>query len=321
MTNNEISGTVHGHVLQAGVVHGGVHIGGPGPEVTVEKLRRTGALLDRPIDDCDPVRDLRVHRPVQAADLPLFPPYVARTVDADLDRAVAGGGFVVVEGNSAAGKTRTAWEAGRTDVLLLATLRSETRRMIGGDDRYHQMARSAQYLLATARTIRLARDLDQDERRAARRRQADSRIAAALADRTGAGLAEHLAAAPEVLVHRRAGRDGEHEVGAALVSAAVDCHRVGYSSPVARGVLALFPVYLEPRLRHRLRRPNLDEAFEWATTPVHGASSCLQPEADDRFSAFDYLVDQTQAAPRSRTRRGGCCSTATKRIPGRFRSR
>ncbi|MET9002832.1 hypothetical protein [Amycolatopsis sp. NPDC004169] len=152
--------------------------------------------------------------------------------------------------------------------------------MIGGDDRYHQMARSAQYLPATARTIRLARDLDQDERRAARRRQADSRIAAALADRTGAGLAEHLAAAPEVLVHWRAGRDGEHEVGAALVSAAVDCHRAGYSSPVARGVLeALYPAYLEPRLRHRLRRPNL------------------------------------------RTRRGGRCSTATKRIPGRFRSR
>lgn len=362
VTNNEISGTVHGHVVQAGAVLGDVHIGGPAPEVTVEKLRRTGALLDRPIADCDPVRDLRVHRPIQAADLPLLPPYVPRTVDADLDRAVASGGFVVVEGNSAAGKTRTAWEtvrrnasscgwrsvlvprdgvalrllvesgeplrhvvvwlddleryltpdgldtglvaavcpAGRTDVLLLATLRSETRRLIGGGDRYRQMARSARHLLAMARTIRLARDLDQDERRAARRQRADPRIAAALADRTGAGLAEHLAAAPEVLVHWRAGRDGLHEVGAALVSAAVDCHRAGYSAPVPRGVLAaLYPTYLEPRTRNRLRRPDLDEAFEWATTPVHGASSCLQPEADGRFSAFDYLVDQTQADPGS----------------------
>ena len=362
VVHNEIPGTVHGHVLQAGAVFGDMHIGGTAPEVTIEKLRRTGALLDRPIDGYDPVRDLRVHRPIQAADLPLLPPYVPRTVDADLDRAVASGGFVVVEGNSAAGKSRTAWEAvrrnapscgwrsalvprdgvalrllvesgeplrhvvvwlddleryltpdgldtglvaalcpgDRTDVLLLATLRSETRRLIGGDDRYRQMARSTQHLLATARTIRLMRDLDQDERRAARRHQADPRIASALADRTGAGLAEHLAAAPEVLVHWRAGRDGLHEVGAALVSAAVDCHRAGYSAPVPRGLLeALYPTYLEPRTRNRLRRPDLDEAFEWATTPVHGASSCLQPEADDRFSAFDYLVDQAQADPGS----------------------
>ena len=362
VARNRISGTVHGHAVQAGVVLGDVHVSGPAPEVTVEKLRRTGALLDRPIDGYDPVRDLRVHRPIQAADLPLLPPYVPRTVDARLDREVASGGFVVVEGNSAAGKTRTAWEAvrrnapscgwrsvlvpkdgvalrllvesgeplrhvvvwlddleryltpdgldtglvtslcpaGRTDVLLLATLRSKTRRLIGGDDQYRQMARSAQHLLATARTIRLARDLDQGERLAARRHQADPRIASALADRSGAGLAEHLAAAPEVLVHWRAGRDGLHEVGAALVSAAVDCHRAGYSAPVPRGLLeALYPTYLEPRTRNRLRHPNLDEAFEWATTPVHGASSSLQPEADGRYSAFDYLVDQTQADPDS----------------------
>ena len=359
---NEITGTVHGHVVQAGVVLGGVHIGGRAPDETVDKLRRAGALLDRPLDDYDPIRDLGVHRPTQVADLPLLPPYVPRTVDADLDRAVAGGGLVVVEGNSAAGKTRTAWEAvrrnapscgwrsalvpkdgvalrslvesgeplghvvvwlddleryltpdgldtglvtalcppGRTDVLLLATLRSETRHLIGGDDRYPQLARSAQHLLATARTTRLARDLDQDERRAARRHQADPRIASALADRTGAGLAEHLAAAPEVLVRWRAGRDGMQEVGAALVSAAVDCRRAGYFAPVPRGLLeALYPTYLEPRTRNRLRGPNLDEAFDWATTPVRGASSCLQPEADGRFSVFDYLVDRTQADPDS----------------------
>jgi hypothetical protein len=362
LAHNGITGTVHGPVFQAGVVTDDVHVVGQEPDATVEKLRHTGALLDRPIDGYDPIRDLGVHRPTQVADLPQLPPYISRTADADLDRAMAGGGLVVVEGNSAAGKTRTAWEAvrrnapscgwrsvlvpkdgvalrllvesgkplkhvvvwlddleryltpegldtglvttlcpaGRTDVLLLATLRSEARRLIGGDDRYPQLARSAQHLLATARTIRLARDLDQGERLAARRHQADPRIASALADRTGAGLAEHLAAAPEVLVHWRAGRDGLHEVGAALVSAAVDCHRAGYSAPVPRGLLeALYPTYLEPRTRNRLRQPNLDEAFEWATTPVHGASSSLQPEADGRFSAFDYLVDQTQADPDS----------------------
>ncbi|MEV8444006.1 tetratricopeptide repeat protein [Actinosynnema sp. NPDC051121] len=360
LVHNEITGHVGGHAVQAGVVFGGVHFGGPPPEVAVEKLRRTGGILDRPIDGCDPIRDLGVHRPTQAADVPLLPPYVPRTADADLDRAVAGGGLVVVEGNSAAGKTRTAWEAvrrnaasrgwrsvlvprdgaalrllvesgepvrdvvvwlddleryltadgldpgmvaalcppGRTDVLLLATLRSETRHQLGGDDRYPQVARSAQHLLATARTTRLARDLDQEERQAARVHRGDPRIAAALADRTGAGLAEHLAAAPEALVRWHAGRDGLHEVGAALVSAAVDCRRAGYVAPVPRAWLeALYPSYLDPRTRNRLRRPDLDEAFDWATTPVRGASSCLQPEADGNFSAFDYLVDRTQADP------------------------
>ncbi|HWO62164.1 MAG TPA: DUF4062 domain-containing protein, partial [Umezawaea sp.] len=329
--HNEISGTVHGPAFQAGVVLGDVHIGGPEPDTTVEKLRHTGALLDRPIEGYDPIRDLGVHRPTQVVDLPLLPPYIARSADADLDRAVAGGGLVVVEGNSAAGKTRTAWEAvrrnapscdwrsvlvprdgvalrllvgsgerlehvvvwlddlerylipdgldtglltalcpsGRTDVLLLATLRSEARHLIGGDDRYPQLARAAQHLLATARTIRLSRDLDLDERQAARRHQADPRIASALADRTGAGLAEHLAAAPEVLGRWRAGRDGMQEVGAALVSAAVDCRRAGYFAPVPREWLeGLYPNYLEPRTRNRLRLPNLDEAFDWATTPV-----------------------------------------------------
>ncbi|MCE6999060.1 DUF4062 domain-containing protein [Saccharothrix sp. S26] len=347
--------------LETAVLHALYEQGRPS-DPAVERLRRTGALLDRPIGDCDPVRDLGVHRPTQVADLPLLPPYIPRTADADLDRAVAGGGLVVVEGNSAAGKTRSAWEAvrrnapshgwrsvlvprdgaalrlvvesgeplrdvvvwlddleryltpdgldpamvaavcppGRTDVLLVATLRSQTRRQLGDDGRYPQVSRSADHLLATARTVRLARDLDPDERRSARRHQADPRIAAALADRTGAGLAEHLAAAPEALVRWHAGRDGMQEVGAALISAAVDCRRAGYFDPVPRGWLeALYPAYLDPRTRNRLRRPDLDEAFDWATAPVRGASSCLLPEADGRFAVFDYLVDRTQADPGS----------------------
>ncbi|MEV6906059.1 hypothetical protein [Amycolatopsis sp. NPDC051071] len=57
--------------------------------------------------------DLRVKRAIESgseADRDL-PPYVARTVDEDLLKAVAGGGMVLLHGPAAAGKTRTAAEA------------------------------------------------------------------------------------------------------------------------------------------------------------------------------------------------------------------
>ncbi|WP_156755270.1 tetratricopeptide repeat protein [Actinokineospora pegani] len=41
------------------------------------------------------------------------PPYIARDVDPELDALLAGGGLVVIEGDSASGKTRTAAEAAR----------------------------------------------------------------------------------------------------------------------------------------------------------------------------------------------------------------
>ena len=62
------------------------------------------------IDELDPLA-LGVSPAWQAPGAPAVPPYVPRNVDAQLDRALARGGLVLVQGDAAAGKTRSAFEA------------------------------------------------------------------------------------------------------------------------------------------------------------------------------------------------------------------
>ncbi|WP_329175453.1 SEL1-like repeat protein [Streptomyces sp. NBC_01477] len=281
-----------------------------------------------------------------------FPVYVPRDCDAELDRAVAAGGLVIVEGRSAAGKSRAAAESmqraaagrqllvpednasltalarrppgalrdavvwlddlerfwaergltahlfnrlappGRSDVVVLATLRSEERRQLGRLGAFGD-------LLRLATVVRPAFHPSAAERQRAEEQRADPRIAQWL-DRGGdSGLAEYLAAGPAAVDRWLAGRDGEDLVGAALVSAAVDCHRAGYHRPVPLALLReLCAHYLDPRDVHRAA--DLAASTAWAAEPVSGASSCLIPYEDDTFGAFDYLVDHVQrdeAAP------------------------
>ncbi|MTD57873.1 tetratricopeptide repeat protein [Amycolatopsis pithecellobii] len=70
----------------------------------------TAAIRVLRIDDLDPAAlGVRPAWPVPGGAA--MPPYVPRTADAALDRALAGGGLVLVQGDAAAGKTRTAYEA------------------------------------------------------------------------------------------------------------------------------------------------------------------------------------------------------------------
>jgi TPR repeat protein len=85
-------------------------------------------------------------------------------------------------------------------------------------------------------------------------------------------------------------------VGKALISAAIDCRRAGYQHALEAGVLAVLAQDYQPRQwRSRPDRPSSEAGLRWATEPVLGANSCLQPDADGRYIAFDYLVDRTQA--------------------------
>jgi hypothetical protein len=74
-----------------------------GRTTAVQGLLRTGALQELLVHEADPIR-LGVHPAWKLPGAAPVPPYVPRTIDAELDRKLASGGLVVVQGDSAAGK-------------------------------------------------------------------------------------------------------------------------------------------------------------------------------------------------------------------------
>lgn len=323
---------------------------GQGQDTTLRVLHDTGSIQLLPVDELDPIR-LGVHPAWKLPGNTAMPPYIPRIADADLDRALAQGGLVLVQGDSAAGKSRAAYEAvrrlgwpsvlvprdaaalreltqvrsgltktvvwlddlerylstdnlddgllaalcppGRTDVVLLATLRSQARDALGIDT--DESTGRARRVLTRTTPVHFGRRFDRAEVTAAQRHRSDPRIAAALDSESGAGLTEHLAAGPPAVARWQTGRDGENEPGAALISAAVDLRRAGYLEPVPLDWLVeLHTVYLSERFRGRLGETDLAGALEWATASVRGASSCLLPVGPSRYLAFDYLVDHAE---------------------------
>jgi TPR repeat protein len=82
----------------------------PGAAPARPELGQTGAIHILRISELDPIR-LGVHPAWKLPGGAAMPPYVPRTADAELDRALARGGLVLVQGDAAAGKTRSAYEA------------------------------------------------------------------------------------------------------------------------------------------------------------------------------------------------------------------
>ena len=287
------------------------------------------------------------------------PPYVPRDVQEQLRAAVKRGGFVLVVGDSTAGKTRAAYEAVRallpdhvliaplgreSSTMILPTILEQRRcvvwlddlerflglgglttnavtRMLSGPNRHVVLMatlRSAEYdrysareestLLGPEREFwRAARDVldlavvvemhrrwSHAELEQAGKYTDDPRIRAALNQTDQFGLAEVLAAGPELTKDwRNAWRPGAHPRGAALVAAALDCRRAGLHEPMSIDLLAeLAEHYLRQHGGALLRPEPQVDALTWATTPSHGTSSLLLPSSQEgRYLAFDYLID------------------------------
>lgn len=287
------------------------------------------------------------------------PPYVRRDRHDDLSAKIRRGGFVLVVGESTAGKTRVVYEVVRAtcpDHMLLApTNRDSLQDVIGMaleasrcvlwlDDlerfmgaggltpnvlerflgRHHGHAiiaatmrspefdrysareekfvsdsdmdawRDARDILRLADVVELSRRWTREEIARARACDDDPRIWAALPNVEKFGLAEVLAAGPELVRNwRTAWGPGAHPRGAALVAAAVDCRRAGMDEPVRIDLLVnLCQGYLNDRGGEVLRPESVEEALDWATRTSHGASSLLLPsERNGYYIAFDYLVD------------------------------
>lgn len=312
-------------------------------------------------DVTDPVQ-LGVHpsapaKSVTGDGLERVPPYIPRDIDVELRERLASGGFVLLVGESAAGKSRAAFEAmsstladhvlvapsgqdglvaavdkaaqmprcvlwlndlerfagesglTRTQVtrllpgqrqhrVILATLRAvEEERLTTVSAGNETMGREAREMLEQADRIRLDRRFSRTELAAARTQDWDARIADALAHAGEYGIAEYLAAGPELLRDFENAWDvGAHPRGAALVAAAIDCRRAGYQSPLPRPLLEqLHQMYLEERGGDRLRPEPFHEAWQWATLLRRSTTALLQPTGDvGTVTVFDYLVDVAQ---------------------------
>ena len=195
------------------------------------------------------------------------------------------------------------------NIVLMATMRtSEYERFTARaeppfDDQSRLAWRAGRDVLRSAHVIVLRRLWSATELACAATFAGDYRIAHALQRAETFGVAEILAAGPELLRDwRNAWAPGNHPRGAALVAAAVDCRRAGMDDPVSRDLLLdLHHHYLQARGGQTLRPEPLDEAWAWALRPVHGASSLLIPvgpsDDDHRYFAFDYLIDQLDREP------------------------
>ncbi|HEX6518772.1 MAG TPA: tetratricopeptide repeat protein [Streptosporangiaceae bacterium] len=289
------------------------------------------------------------------------PAYVPRDVDDQVRERLAAGGFVLLVGDSTAGKSRMAFEAvstlpahvlicpanrealavavdraaaerrcvlwlddlerylgagGLTPVhigrlltgsehhrVVIATIRAAeqarvTAGLVGKDAPGAQTARDIRLVIGQAHSIRVARMFTPGELERASARDWDPRIADALAHASSYGIAEYLAAGPELLrvwEDARASCQGPHARGAALVAAAIDIRRAGYLSALPRTLLYdVHEHYLADPEHARVPREPAADAWSWATRPRPATTALLRPAGPGLVEVFDYLVDTIQ---------------------------
>lgn len=287
-----------------------------------------------------------------------MPPFVRRDADAELRKALAGPGFVLVVGESTAGKSRAAYEAmrdqlsghvlawppsdktlaefapviakvdrcvvwlddldgylgagglstdlltrllgdGSRHVVVLATMSTHQRAQYdpagesGLEDSSRQVWKRGRAAIEQATEIRLDRKWSAAELERAEQFSDDQRIAQALRRADRFGVAEILAAGPELVSRFRDGwTPGQNPRGAALVSAAVDIRRAGLHRPVPLSLLvATHEIYLTDRGGIDLRPESVEAGISFATSVVYGTTSLLRLAEEGRYLAHDYLVD------------------------------
>lgn len=294
-----------------------------------------------------------------SGELDRVPPYIPRDIEPELMAALGNDGFVLLVGESTAGKTRAAFEAmrqrlgtyrfvspssrealpnlleylgeignyvvwlddlerflgsgGLTQSLLRRLLAPPVRTVVLATMRSHEydryrdrveeelagtsreIWRDGRAVLRQARVIHVDRRWTERERTRAQAYRGDIRVAQALAAADRFGVAESLAAGPELAeAWRDAWTPGRHPRGAALVAAAVGARRFGYHHPLPVSVLEkMHAPYLMQRGGAQLRPESLEEAVRWASAPTfpNGANSLLIGSAEQGYVAFEYLID------------------------------
>lgn len=200
---------------------------------------------------------------------------------------------------------RSLFDSGRGHRVVLGTMRVEEYRRfeareesrLTGSDR--DAWRTQREVLQEADVVRLSRRWSPSECRRAAAHAEDARIAAALHTCDRFGIAETIAAGPELMAAwENAWAPGTNPRAAALVAAAVDCRRAGLRSAMTRALLELLhEPYLAERGGAGLRPETVNAAFQWACTPALATSGLLIQDQGGRYHAFDYLLNTPRLAP------------------------
>lgn len=155
-------------------------------------------------------------------------------------------------------------------------------------------------LLGLAHVIDVAADLSPEEQGRAEDLASDPRIRVAL-DTPDAGFTQVLAAGPELV---RWWANAPDPYGKAVITAALDAHRVGARAPLPPAFLAAAaPGYLTSRQQAVAPTDWLDSAVAYATTPLRGATATLCPVAARMGQVVGYTVADYLHQHARRTRR------------------
>lgn len=184
--------------------------------------------------------------------------------------------------------------------VVLATIRAvDESRLIGRlmtTERGDQLLDAGQGVLdQVGRRIFLERLFSADEQDRARTlAETDERLAAALPHADHTGIAEYVAWGPQLFGQwEDAWTRGIQPRGAALIAAAVDCRRAGFTGPLPRALLdGLHESYLRDRGGAELVPEDIDAAWTWALSLRAAGSPPLRAEGAAGYGVFGYLVDE-----------------------------
>ncbi|MET8371778.1 tetratricopeptide repeat protein [Micromonospora profundi] len=187
-------------------------------------------------------------------------------------------------------------------IAVIGTMRTEHYRaltaLVGprsrNDSRGHSELISAEHVLNLADTVFMERRWTAGEMERANRVE-DPRVADAVKHGRTYGVAEYLAAGP--MLYREwqmAWMVGGNPHGAALIAAAIDCHRAGLHDSIDIQTLRdISEPYLEDAGGAVLRPEVFEDAISWASHRRYGVTSMLLPgKRPGTYRAFDYLVDK-----------------------------
>jgi tetratricopeptide (TPR) repeat protein len=182
--------------------------------------------------------------------------------------------------------------------VILATMRAtEASRLTTGVAKEGESLRLSQSVIDQARQIFIERIFNAAEyARAEELAGQDSRLADAVNHAADYGIGEYLACGPQLFAEWVAAwARGNHPRGAALIAAAVDCRRAGFTGPLPRELIEqLHSGYLEHHSGGPLYPESLEDAWAWAIQRRESGSAPMRTIEPDRCDVFDYLIDEFQ---------------------------